>query len=143
MFTDKHVAGIHSKSGKVVWSADRPGQTAVCPTPVLNKEGYVFVSSGYGVGCNAFHVTGAGGQFKAEQLYSGKQMDNHHGGMVLVGDHVYGCGDGTLKCIELKTGKIAWQDRCVGKGSIMFADGHLYCRSESGPIAMVDASPEA
>jgi outer membrane protein assembly factor BamB len=55
---------------------------------------------------------------------------------------VYGLHDqGTLKCIELATGKQVWQDRSVGKGSIAYADGHLYCRGESGQVALVEANP--
>lgn len=145
VFTDQSVAGIVAKTGRVAWRADRKGQTAICSTPVATKDGYVFVSSAYGVGHTAFQVTFAGGQFSAKQIYDGK-FESHHGGMVLVGDHVYGLDNGSLRCIEVKTGKVAWQDRCVGKGSIVFADGHLYCRSEGkggGTIALVEAVPDA
>jgi outer membrane protein assembly factor BamB len=146
VFTDKSVAGIAARNGQLVWKADRPGRTAVIPTPVY-KDGIVFVSSGYDVGCNAFQVTGAGGQFRVQEIYKGDQIVNHHGGLILVGDHVYGLGDGgnSLKCIELKTGKVAWQNSSVGKGSIAYADGHLYCRSEAknnSAIALVEATPE-
>jgi outer membrane protein assembly factor BamB len=142
VFTDKSVAGVAARNGQVLWRADRPGETAVIPTPVA-KDGIVFVTSGYNVGCNAFQVGFAGGRFTVRELYSGKQMRNHHGGVVLVGDHVYGFDEGILKCIELKTGRELWADRSVGKGAVAYADGHLYCRSENGPIALVEATPEA
>ncbi len=139
--TMQSVAGIAAQDGKLLWRADRKGQTAVIPTP-LHKAGTVFVVSGYGVGCNAFKVTGSGAQFSAQEAYSGKQLAIHHGGAVLVGDHVYGLDDGgSLKCIELATGKETWAGRSVGKGSITYADGHLVCRSERGPVALVEASP--
>jgi outer membrane protein assembly factor BamB len=68
-------------------------------------------------------------------------MQNHHGGMVLVDGHIYGTGGNTLLCVNFKTGEIAWQDRSVGKGSVAYADGHLYVRGEKGPIALVEATP--
>lgn len=143
VFTAESVAGLVAKTGRLAWKAERKGQTAVIPTPIY-KDGVVFVSSGYGVGHNGFQVAFAGGGFRAQQIYQGKEMTNHHGGMVLVGDHVYGLSDnGGLKCIELKTGKEVWANGSVGKGSIAYADGHLYCRSERGPIALVEASPTA
>lgn len=142
VFTDKSVAGVAARNGQLLWRADRLGETAVVPTPVA-KEGVVFVTSGYNVGCNAFQVGFAGGRFTVRELYSGKQMRNHHGGVVLVGDYVYGFDEGVLKCIELKTGREVWADRSVGKGAVAYADGHLYCRSENGPIALVEATPEA
>ena len=47
-------------------------------------------------------------------------MKNHHGGVILLGDHVYGANDpGILTCMDLKTGKVAWSDRELGKGSIV------------------------
>jgi outer membrane protein assembly factor BamB len=147
VLTDRSVAGIAVKDGKVLWRATRKGQTAVIPTPIY-KDGIVFVTSGYGIGCNAFKVTAEGGAFKAEELWSGKQIVNHHGGVILVGDHLYELDDKrAMKCVELKTGKVAWEDRSVGKGAVAYADGHLYCRSETGEkggastIALVEATP--
>jgi outer membrane protein assembly factor BamB len=71
-------------------------------------------------------------------------MENHHGGVVLVRDHVYGTNDNQLVCMNLMTGKVAWKDRGVGKGAVAYADGHLYVRSEGGEgtVALVEATPQ-
>ncbi len=135
------VAGVVAKTGQLAWRIERKGPTAVVSTPVT-RDGIIFVSSGFGVGCNVFQITGAGGSFKAQDLYAGKQLENHHGGVVLLGEHVYGTDNGSLKCLELKTGKVVWQDRSVGKGAVLAADGHLLVRSERGPLAWVEATPE-
>jgi outer membrane protein assembly factor BamB len=140
VLTSKSVAGIATKDGKVLWQADRPGKTAVIPTPIY-KEGLLFVTSSYGVGCNAFKITADGGSFKAEEIYANKDMSNHHGGVILVGDYLYGTSD-ALKCLELKTGKLVWKDNSVGKGSVAYADGLLVVRSERGPVALVEATPD-
>jgi outer membrane protein assembly factor BamB len=142
-FTSESVAGIGAKDGKVLWRAARHGERAVITTPV-HKDGLVFVSSSYGVGHNCFQVSSSGGVFKVEELYKGKELENHHGGVVLVGDHVYGTDQRSLKCVELKTGKLVWQNPCVGKGSVGYADGHLYVRGEKkGPVVLVEATPSA
>lgn len=144
-YTQQSVAGIAAADGKLLWRADRPGRTAVIPTPIY-KDGFVFVASGYGVGCNLFKVTAEGNSFKVAEVYSGKQVQNHHGGVILVGDHLYELDDaGQLKCVEFATGKIVWQDRSVGKGSLTYADGRLYLRSETRPgtgeVALAEATP--
>jgi len=143
VLTNESLAGIAAKDGELLWRADRHGKTAVCSTPVYH-DGYVFVSSDYGVGCNAFKVTANGKKFTVEELYAGKQLLSHHGGMVLVGGHVYALGRRNLKCIELATGDVAWEAKSVGKGSITYADGNLIVRSERGPgtIALVEATPD-
>ena len=43
--------------------------------------------------------------------------------------------------MEFKPGKEAWRDRSVGKGSLVCADGYLYCLSEGGVVGLVEASP--
>ena len=139
--TDKSVAGI-APDGKVLWRADRSGRTAVIPDPVC-KDDVVFVTSGYGVGGHGFRVTGAGGTFKAEQIYDVPKFDVHHGGGILVGDHVYGSADGDgFTCMAIKDGKIAWQDKASGKGSVTYADGLFYFRDEKGPLVLIEATPQ-
>jgi outer membrane protein assembly factor BamB len=145
LLTQQTLAGIAAKDGKALWKTPRKGATAVIPTPIY-KDGLVFVTSGYGIGCNAFKVSESGGAFTVEEAYSGKQIVNHHGGVILVGDHLYELDDkGELRCVEFKTGKIVWQNKSVGKGSIAYADGHFVVRSEGkkGEIALVEASPES
>jgi outer membrane protein assembly factor BamB len=152
VFTMQSVAGIGT-DGKLLWRLDRPGKVAICSTP-LYKDGIVFVGSSYDNGrATAMKVTKAGDAFKVEQLYD-IDMANHHGGMVIIGDYVYGTGDykkgvdrghADLKCVELKTGKIVWTNPSIGKGSITFADGNLILHSEQpkeGLVALVEATPD-
>ena len=136
--TDASVAGISAADGRLLWKAPRVGATAVIPTPVF-FDNQVFVTSGYGIGCNLFKIAATGGQFTAEQVYANKNLVNHHGGVVLVDGYIYGTGD-PLTCLELNTGKVMWKNPCVGKGSVTCADGHLYVRSEGGPVALVEVS---
>ena len=142
--TGQSVFAVAAADGRSLWYAPRKGQTAVITTPVF-KDGVVFVSSGYKVGCNAFQVTASGDTFSAKELYANTNMTNHHGGLVLIGEYVYGFSDTsrTLKCMKLNTGDVVWEDKCVGKGSLTCADGHLYVRSESkkGSVALVEATP--
>lgn len=143
VFTDKSVAGIAAKTGQMVWRADRKGATAVIPTPVY-KDGFLFVSSGYGIGHNGFQITGAAGKFQAKEIYKGSIVV-HTGAIVLVEDHVYAQTDnGQLKCVDLKTGKEAWSSASIpGKGTVCYADGHLIIRNEAGAVSLVEASPAA
>lgn len=62
---------------------------------------------------------------------------------MLIDGYVYGCDERSLVCLDAKTGQVAWQDRSVGKGSLIVADGMLYVRSESGPMTLVEVNPKA
>jgi outer membrane protein assembly factor BamB len=141
VFTYASVAGVSSRDGRLLWKAERKGQTAVVSAPVVH-DGIVFVTSGFGVGCNAFRINSADGAFKVEEIYRGRQLENQHGGVVRVGDHLYGTDNNSLKCVELKTGNEVWTNRCVGKGAVTVADGLIICRSERGPLALLEATPQ-
>src|SRR5258706_12919032 len=69
-------------------------------------------------------------------------MTCHYGGMVKVGNCVYSNADGPLVCMDFQTGKVRWQARSVGKGSIIAADGMLYLVSEGNELALVEASTD-
>lgn len=141
--TEASVAGIAAADGKLLWRAPRKGSTAVIPTPIY-WDSMVYVTSGYSIGCNLFKVAEINGKFSAEQAYANKVMVNHHGGVVRVGNYIYGHSDnGGWLCQEALTGKARWSEkRKIGKGSIVYADGHLYLRAESGTVALIDASPD-
>jgi len=144
VLTDKRVGGVAARDGKLLWQASRPGRTAVIPTPIYH-DNHVFVTSGYGVGCNLFKITANSGAFKAEEVYANTDMVNHHGGVIRLGEHLYGHSDSKgWVCMEFKTGKVVWSNRGVGKGAVSFADGMLYCRSEGRPgtVALVEATPD-
>ena len=68
-------------------------------------------------------------------------MKNHHGGVVLVDGYLYGFNDSILTCLEFATGKVMWRDRSVGKGSVTFADGHLYIQGENNIVGLAEATP--
>lgn len=143
--TDAHLVGVAAEDGKLLWQAKRQGRTAVVPTPIFH-DSQVYVTSGYGVGCNLFKVSKSGGAFSAEEVYANKVMVNHHGGVVLVGEHLYGYSDGKgWVCQEFKSGNSLWEEKSkLGKGSISYADGHLYLRSEGGrgTVVLIEASPQ-
>jgi outer membrane protein assembly factor BamB len=139
------VVGVSADDGAFLWRYDHPHNgTANCSTPIVSGS-LVFAASGYGTGGGAADVskiTGTGKDAKAEEVYFTKKMQNHHGGVVLVDGYVYGSNEGSVTCLELKTGEIKWEERKPGKGSIAFADGRLYYRNEGGPAVLFEANPE-
>ena len=141
-FTEESVAGIEATTGNLLWRAPRKGATASIPTPVLSGD-LVFVTSGYGVGCNLFKLKPDSSVIGTEEVYANKNIVNHHGGVILLGKHLYGHSDsGGWTCMEMSTGEVAWKNGGVGKGAVAYADGHLYCRSESGKgnVALIEAT---
>jgi outer membrane protein assembly factor BamB len=106
----------------------------------------VFAAWAYDAGGGAVKLSKEGKDgISAKEVYFSAKMKNHHGGMVVVDGYLYGSFDpGILTCVEFKTGKVMWQERRPGKGSVIYADGRLYCRNEGrqGTVHLVEANPK-
>jgi outer membrane protein assembly factor BamB len=136
------VFAVNVADGKLLWEYPYANGRQNNATDVIVRDGLVFVSSGYGKG-SALLKPGkqADGTFKVEVVWSTQLMDCQIGGVVLVGEHLYGAGHESRGwfCLEFKTGKQAWQE--PGKGSLTYADERLYCLDEKGTMNLVVASP--
>jgi outer membrane protein assembly factor BamB len=145
--TDVGTLGVRASDGKVLWTYGKfAGNTANIPTPIVLGD-HVFTAVGYGRGGSLLKLVADGDGVKAEEVYHKRELTNRHGGVVLVGGHVYGDYDqaGTPFCADVKTGKVLWtrkRDRRGGSGSaaVTYADGHLYFLYQDGTMALVKAS---
>lgn len=141
-FVHTGLVGVKATDGKLLWLDQKSSNsTANCSTPIFYEDG-IFSASGYGTGGAYLKLAGTGGHVRATFDYKTEHMKNHHGGMAAVSGYLYGFDEGTLVCLDIKSGKVKWQDRSVGKGSLTIADGMLYLRSEQGPIALAEVTPD-
>jgi outer membrane protein assembly factor BamB len=139
------LVGVAAKDGKFLWNYRRINNgTANIPTAVAQGE-YVFCSTAYNTGAALLKLSAAG----AEEVYflDSRTFQNHHGGFLRIGDHIYGGhghGAGNPTCIEMKTGKVLWQQTQPGGGSgaVVAADGHLYFLYQQGQVALIEAKPD-
>jgi outer membrane protein assembly factor BamB len=141
------IVSYDAATGELLWNYDRVANTtANIPTPLV-RDDYVFCSTGYNDGGTALlQVTRSGRGLAAKEVYykSSKELQNHHGGMIMVGDYVFmghGHNNGFPACVEWRTGKDRWEKgRGAGSGSaaIVYADKKLYFRYQDGVMAMID-----
>ncbi len=143
------VAGIEADSGRFLWGYNKIANgTANITAPVV-RGNYVFVTTAYNTGCALLEIVPAGDGFEAREVYflSAREFSNHHGGVVLVGDYLYGGSGGNRGvpvCIDVPQGEVAWTDRPLagGSASVVYADGHVIFRYDRGLVALVEATPE-
>jgi outer membrane protein assembly factor BamB len=143
-FMQKGLVGVEAKTGKFLWRYEKTAKAspANIPTPLVS-DAYVYSASGYGGG-GLVELKPEHGSVKIEQVYYSKKLPNAIGGAVQVGGFLYGTNSQGLMCADFKTGKLKWQDRCVGSGSICYADGCLYVHGEqNNSVALVEATSEA
>ena len=140
-FTATRAVGVDINDGHLLWGYPRvANRVANIATPIV-KDNFVFLSSDYGTGAALLKLDAAAGGVTATEVYFTQEMRNHHSSSILVGDHLYGFSSAILTALRFADGVTAWKDRSVGKGSIAFADGHLYLFSENGVVGLAEATP--
>ena len=140
------IVGIGAENGKRLWSYRRQPayDDVVIATPIFH-DNLVFSTVGFGQGCDLIKLASKDGEVSVEKVFSNKNVENRDGGVVLVDGHLYGHSENRgWFCQEFKTGKIVWSDKdSLGRGSVIYADGNLYCCSEKGgAIALIEATPK-
>ena len=139
--TDEAGVGLRARDGGLMWKyTGAANRTANVATPVF-YDNKVFYTSAYGTGGGLLELRTQGGEVAAEELYFTRDMRNHHGGVVVVDGYLYGFNNSILTCLDFATGERMWRDRSVGKGSLVYADGHLYILSENNVVGLVEAVP--
>jgi outer membrane protein assembly factor BamB len=134
--------GVRAADGKLMWRYQRPAnQTANVATPVY-ADGKVFYASNYGTGGGLLDLRATEGVIRAQEVYFTRDMQNHHGGIVLINGYLYGFNNAILTCLEFATGKMMWRDRSVGKGAVSAADGRLYIVGEDNVVGLAEVTPE-
>ena len=142
-FTGQRALAVDPRDGRLLWSYDRASNnTANIATPII-RGNRVFFSSDYGTGAALLDVKAAGNVASAQEVYFTREMRNHHASSVVVGDYIYGFSSSILTALKFDTGDLAWRNRSVGKGSLIYADERLYLYSEQGVVGLAEASPAA
>ncbi len=141
--------GVRAKDGAMMFRNDEMNRKvpAVIPSPIY-ADGYAYFSCGYRVGSECYKLEAEGDKVKATKVYTKfKSLANKHGGVIQVGDYVYGYNGERegWSCVAFKKDddNPAWNHRDFGMGSIVYVDGHFLCFEESsGNIAVIKANAE-
>lgn len=150
--TKNYIIGVNPKNGEIVWKFDfgkyaggkRPYNNQT-NTPLYHK-GKIFVSSGYDHKSIMLNLLDNASSVSVAWVDS--TIDIHHGGAVRIDGYIYGANwehnrMGRWVCMNWETGKIMYEAEWKNKGSIISADGMLYCFEEKGGnIALVKVDPE-
>lgn len=140
--------GVSASDGDLLWSYLRPSNEygITCSAPI-HHDGRVFAASAYGSGGGLVELDAdESGGIVATPVYETRRMQNHHGGMLVTDDCLYGAhggnGGGFLSCLDFGTGDVLWAERSAPKGSLVLADDRLYLHGEDGSMLLVEPNRE-
>ena len=140
--TANHIIGLDAANGKVLWAYPQTNRWQVHANTPVFYEGGLFCFSGYGQGGVRLDLSADG--TSVEKVWFKQELDSRMGGMVAVDGYLYGSGDKARewRCVDWKTGEEKYASKKIGKGVTIYADGMLYCYSDKGELAIVEATPE-
>jgi len=141
------VVGIDPSNGWMLWTYPHTTSWGLnISTPVWGEGNLLFVSSAYNGGSCVIRLARANGKTVPEKVWASNKMRVHFSTAVRVGDMVYGSsgdfGPAPLTAVDVKTGKVAWQDRTFPKASFVYADGKFIVVDEDGSLALADFSAQ-
>jgi len=129
------------EKGKEIWSHEWPqGETHAMPIFVPPNK--IYASGAEGVGAQLLSVKESGKKAEVAEVWKNNFMRNHFSSAILHENHIYGFDNATLKSVAVEDSKMAWGKRGLGKGSLIFAEGHLLVLSDRGKLLAVEATPD-
>ena len=144
--SDKSLIGVNADTGDLLWRFEHytPRFVANCVTPIYH-DGHVFVSGGYGKGCVLLRINVDGKKAAVEPVWRTQDLDNRHGGVILLSGYLYGASHQSNKghwaCLEWAAGRLMYAERGDGEGSLTCADGMLYTLSQRREAGLVEPAP--
>jgi outer membrane protein assembly factor BamB len=147
--TQSGLVSLETNSGKELWRFAFPYRTATACLPVVAGD-VIFCTAGYDIGAAACRITKGTSGFEVQQLWRAKGNNPaaslwsppvHKDGFLygMIGFKKYGTG--ALKCLELASGAVKWQQEGFGAGNVVLAGENLVCLADDGRLVLVKASP--
>jgi len=143
------LVAVSPEDGKFLWQYNRMAKKGTPETTTAHgnspayADGYVFEATSYYTrGGSAVTLKSTASGVDAQLAWEDAKLNCEHGGYVIVDGFIYMSQGVGWSCVELKTGKERWFGRGPGKGSMIYADGMLYCFSDKGRMGLLEAQPD-
>ncbi len=148
VFGGDRIAGMNPSNGHTLWSRTHKTDWGLnISTPLWSPADHLlFISSAYGVGSRMLELRQAAGTTSVTEKWFTNRMRVHIGTVIRLGDYIYGTsgdfGPAFISAVDVKTGKVAWQDRSFSRSQLLFADGKMVVLDEDGTLGLITVSPE-
>jgi outer membrane protein assembly factor BamB len=145
--TGQSVLGLDPGRGSILWRYPFGNKFNVTGANPVWVDDTLFVSAAYGGGCAALEIVPKGQEWKVREKWKpSKTLQTVFATSIAHHGHVYGVhgdiGAILLRCLDLKTGKMRWNERWASRSTMLGVDGHLLILDERGTLHLVEMNPE-
>jgi outer membrane protein assembly factor BamB len=145
---DGHVIAVNPHNGDLQWQVPFKAQYGISvASPVWGADNLLFVSAEYDAGAKVIELRRSGLQTKATELWKSNRLRLHHGNAMRLGDTIYFTSGGKgspaiLSAVDVRSGRIHWQERSVSKATFVWADQKLITLDQDGVLMLAHPSPQ-
>lgn len=145
---DGAVFAVNPHNGDLQWRIPFQADYGISvSTPVWGPGNLLFVSAEYGAGTKVIELQRDGLQTKARELWTSNRLRLHHGNAMRIDDTIYFSSGGKgsqaiLTAVDVRSGKIHWQERSIPKATFVWADQKLITLDQDGNLMMAQPSPQ-
>lgn len=150
VITREALVALHPSDGKVAfrypWRPPMHASVSAAAPLVIGDQ--IFISASYGTGATLLHFR----EPEPEKLWSTDEaLSCHYATPVVHNGFLYGFdgradpglqADSSLRCVELKTGKVRWSEGSLKAGTVTLANDQLLVLTEKGELLRAPATPE-
>jgi outer membrane protein assembly factor BamB len=147
-FMRDEIIGVDPNNGAFFWSHRISAQWNfhfTISTPVWGPDNLLFASAAYGIGGRVLRLNRSGGRTVVKELWQSERTRVHKENAIRVGDVIYAStghiGPAFFTAIDVKTGRVLWQDRRFSHASFLYADGRFIILDEDGALGLATPAP--
>jgi outer membrane protein assembly factor BamB len=134
------VFGFDPATGRQLWSHPHKTQYGLNISTPVWSAGSLFLSAAYGTGTRAVEVRQVAGKSTVSERWASTRMRVHFGTVIGLDGYVYGSsgdfGPAFITAVDMKSGRIVWQDRTFARAQLIYADGKLIVLDEDGTLGL-------
>lgn len=149
-FSAYHLMGLDAENGELLWthaqdnypvSEHKPGIGDTHANTVIYQDGSIYYAAGDG-NCGVKLALSADGS-SIEEVWRNKGFDSYMGGIVKLGDYIYGSGTAKPQLLAIDAGTGVLSDSlAIGRGVVIAADNKIYFYSQNGKMYLVGYDQE-
>ncbi|MDA3823474.1 MAG: PQQ-binding-like beta-propeller repeat protein, partial [Bacteroidales bacterium] len=144
-FSAYHLMGFDVETGDFLWSHEQDnfapdkrkfGYGDTHANTIIYEDGFIYYAEGDG-NCGVKLELSEDGS-KLNEIWRNKEFDSFMGGVIKIGDYLYGGGTAKpyLFSIDINTGQLS-DSLKVGRGVVVSADNMIYYYNQSGNVSLV------
>jgi outer membrane protein assembly factor BamB len=144
-FSAYHLLGFDIHSGELLWIHEqdnypveerKPGNGDTHSNTVLYEDGFIYYAAGDGNCGVKLRLSDDGAEI--EEIWRNKGFDSYMGGIIKIGDHLYGSATvkPQLRSIHTETGVLT-DSLSIGRGVVIAADSMIFYYNQQGKMHLI------